>query len=403
MKKVKIKSIKKIKKEKYDKVYDVVMSSNPHTFFCNNVLVHNSCYFRINEAENIEQAIKVGEEVVKACDEEAIPFLVSRVFNGDTSIMKSDFEIIARATLAFGKKKQYAFLTSWKDGETLAKPKLKITGLSIKRTDSPASLNKRMQPFFIDIMKGMSHKEIFEKIEEIKEEYNKLDIKDAAAKRTANNLYRYYKAFEYEIIFKKRPFNVEKLYELLENKKYKKVKISDEILMKFMHTGKGSYRVTTDNVLVEDPNGDIKIKVDREMVIPFHIKASIVYNYYIDELKLNAKFNKINDGEKIKVIYIKPIKKEFRIYKTVEECRKLGVDISEYEIVNNKIEFSYIMEVNAIAFPSSLISLPDFIKKFKINREKMLETYFIKKLDYLFDIIDFNYDKMQNSFMDDLF
>ena len=128
MKKVKIKSIKKIDKSNNDKVYDVVMSSNPHTFVCNNVLVHNSCYFRINEAENIDEAIEIGKKVVEACDNEAIPFLVSRVFNGDTSDMKSDFEIIARAALAFGKKKQYAFLMSWKDGETLAKLKLKVTG-----------------------------------------------------------------------------------------------------------------------------------------------------------------------------------------------------------------------------------------------------------------------------------
>jgi len=404
MKTAKIKSIKKIDKQQYKKVYDVVMSRNPHTFFCNDVLVHNSCYFRINEAENIDEAIEIGKKVVEACDDKAIPFLVSRVFNGDTSVMKSDFEIISRATLAFGKKKQYAFLMSWKDGETLAKPKLKVTGLSIKRTDSPASLNKRMQPFFIDIMKGLSHKEIFDKVEEIKEEYYSLDIKEAAAKRTANNLYKYYKAFEYEIIFKKRPYDIDKLYGLLEKKKYRNIKIPDELLMKFMYLGKGRYSVDEKNKkLVEDPNGEIVIKVDREMVIPFHIKASIFYNYLIDEFSLNSKFNKIVDGEKIKVIYIKPIKKEFKIYKSVSDCNKLGIDISDKVIKGKLVEFDGIMEMNAIAFPSSLMSLPDFFKNFKFDKEKMLKTYFIKKLDYLFEIIGFDYDRMQNSFMDDLF
>ena len=38
------------------KVYDITMKSNPHTFFANDILVHNSCYFRILEAENLDQA-----------------------------------------------------------------------------------------------------------------------------------------------------------------------------------------------------------------------------------------------------------------------------------------------------------------------------------------------------------
>jgi hypothetical protein len=183
MQKVKVKSVKKIPNK--ETVYDITMKSNPHTFFANGILVHNSCYFRILEAENLEEAEKVGAEVVKACDEGSIPMLVEKVFHG-YDVMRSDFEAIARSTLSYGKKKQYAFLKGWEDGEVLPKPKLGITGLSIKRSDSPKQLSAEMKPFFTEIMKGLTHEQIKEAMDTIEKDYDKLSTYDLAAKRSAN-------------------------------------------------------------------------------------------------------------------------------------------------------------------------------------------------------------------------
>ena len=82
--------------------------------------------------------------------------LVNNIFNG-YDVMRSDFEAIAKSTLSYGKKKQYAFLKGWEDGQVLPKPKLGITGLSIKRSDSPKQLSVEMKPFFTEIMKGLNH------------------------------------------------------------------------------------------------------------------------------------------------------------------------------------------------------------------------------------------------------
>jgi len=176
MKQVKIKSVKKIK-HNHTKVYDITMKSNPSTFFANNILVHNSCYFRLLEAADLDEAEKVGAEVVKACDEGSIPMLVKNIFNGD-DIMRSDFEAIARSTLSYGKKKQYAFLKGWEDGEVLPKPKLGITGLSIKRSDSPKQLSTEMKPFFTEIMKGLKHEEINDAMKTIEKDYDNLSLYD---------------------------------------------------------------------------------------------------------------------------------------------------------------------------------------------------------------------------------
>lgn len=378
--KIRIKSIKKINHT--GKVYDVVMKSNPHTFFANNILVHNSCYFRIMDAENIEQAERIGGEVVKACDEGSIPKLVTNIFNG-YDVMRSDFEAIARSTLSYGKKKQYAFLKAWEDGEVLPTPKLGITGLSIKRSDSPKQLSSEMKPFFTEIMKGLTHEQIKKAMDIIEKDYDKLSTYDLAAKRSANNLSKYLRAFNYEIEKKERPYNIEKLDEAVEEAFDEKVKIPLKIYDDFMRQGKGRYSVENGN-LIKDVRGDLEVEAKVRMVVPFHIRASILYNYLLDVNGLND-FNPILDGEKIKLFYIKPQK--FNIKYTNEDGD----------------EFDMIQEFDCIAFPSSSKKIPDFINDFKPDKKRMLETYFFGKMETIFDVVGFNKEKIENVAMDLLF
>lgn len=378
--KVRIKSIKQVDHD--GKVFDVVMKSNPHTFFANNILVHNSCYFRILDAENIEQAEKIGGEVVKACDEGSIPKLVTNIFNG-YDVMRSDFEAISRSTLSYGKKKQYAFLKAWEDGEVLPKPKLGITGLSIKRSDSPKQLSSEMKPFFTEIMKGLTHEQIKKAMDIIEKDYDKLSTYDLAAKRSANNLSKYLRAFNYEIEKKERPYNIEKLDEVVENAFDERIKIPEKIYDDFMRQGKGKYSVEN-GTLIKDVRGDLEIEAKVRMVVPFHIRASILYNYLLEINDLND-FNPIMDGEKIKLFYIKPQK--FNIKYTNDDGDT----------------FDMIQEFDCIAFPSSSKKIPDFINDFTPDKKRMLETYFFGKMETIFDVVGFNKEKIENASMDQLF
>ncbi len=378
----KIKSIKKVSYNK--KVYDVTMKSNPHTFFANDILVHNSCYFRILEAENLEQAEQIGAAVVKVCDEGSIPKLVRDVFNGD-DVMRSDFEAISTSTLSFGKKKQYAFLKGWEDGEVLPKPKLGITGLSIKRSDSPKQLSAEMKPFFTNIMKGMTHEAIKESMDTIEHDYGQLSLYDLSAKRSANNLSKYHKVFNYKIRYKQMPFNVEKLEELLANDYADiRVKIPEKIRESFTHRGEGTYSIEDGN-LINDINGEIHIKLKLRVVIPAHIKAALLYNYLIDEKDLEGEFNKILDGEKIKIFNMKPLKMK-----------------TEF-IDEDGVKHDLIQEFDALAFPSSSKHIPDFLEDYNPDKKKMLETYFFGKMETIFGVIDFDKERMENASMDALF
>ena len=380
-KKVKIKSVKKI--NHIGKVYDITMQSNPHTFFANDILVHNSCYFRIMEAENIQQAEEIGAKVVKACDEGSIPMLVNNIFNG-YDVMRSDFEAIARSTLSYGKKKQYAFLKGWEDGQVLPKPKLGITGLSIKRSDSPKQLSVEMKPFFTEIMKGLNHDQIKKAMDKIELDYDKLSTYDLAAKRSANNLSKYLKAFNYEIEKKDRPFNIEKLYEAVVLGVEEKVKIPDSIYEDFMANGKGRYSVEN-GILIKNIKGELDIEAKVKMVVPFHIKASILYNYLLTLNGLDKDFNPILDGEKIKLFYIKPTK--FNITYTNAEGNS----------------FDMIQEFDCIAFPSNSKKIPNFINDFMPDKKRMLNTYFFGKMETIFDVVGFNKEKIENIAMDALF
>jgi len=380
IKKVKVKSVKKV--EHKGKVFDLTMRSNPHTFFANNILVSNSCYFRMLEAENLEEAEKIGAAVVKVCDEKSVPRLVKDIFLGH-DIMRSDFEAISRSTLSYGKKKQYAFLKAWEDGKVLPIPKLSITGLSIKRSDSPKQLSTEMKPFFTEIMKGLTHEEIKEQMDAIETDYNNLSTYDLAAKRSANNLSKYLKAFNYELVHKVRPFNIEKIDDMVEEFSDEKINISDEIYNEFMRKGKGRYSIEMGE-LIKDVNGEINVEAKVKMVIPFHIKASILYNYLLKENNINE-FNPILDGDKIKLFYIRPQKFNIK-YTTLD---------GEY--------YDMIQEFDCIAFPSTSRKFPDFIEEFKPDRKRMLETFFFGKLETIFDVIEFDKEKIENASMDALF
>jgi len=380
IKKVRVKSVKKVDYE--GKVYDISMKNNPHTFFANDVLVHNSCYFRILSAENLKEAEEVGKEVVNACDKGSIPRLVENVFNG-TDLMRSNFEAISRSTLSYGKKKQYAFLKAWEEGKVLPSPKLAITGLSIKRSDSPKHLSNEMKPFFIEIMKGLTHEQIKEEMDKIEKDYNSLSTYDLAAKRSANNLTKYLKAFNYEIENKDRPFNIEKLDEAIALVSKDKIDVSDNIYFEFMRKGKGRYSIERGS-LVKDVNGEIIAEAKVKMVVPFHIKASILYNYLLKENNLND-FNPILDGEKIKIFYIRPQKFNIKFTNSDGE------------------QFDMIQEFDCIAFPSSSRKIPKFVEEFKPDRKRMLETFFFGKLETIFDVIEFDKEKIENASMDVLF
>jgi len=72
---------------------------------------------------------------------------------------------------------------------------------------------------------------------------------------------------------------------------------------------------------------------------PIHVRGALLYNHYIKEYGLTSKYSEINNGEKIKFIYLKkanPIRENVISFIS-EFPREIGVDrYIDYELQFNK-------------------------------------------------------------------
>ncbi len=97
---------------------------------------------------------------------------------------------------------------------------------------------------------------------------------------------------------------------------------SEEDVQKFIADFKTEF-MTMDPEVVSFPRGvkDVDKWSDRKVIYskgcPIHVRGALLYNHYIDKLNLNKKYEKINNGEKIKFCYLKlpnPIKENVITY-----------------------------------------------------------------------------------------
>ena len=163
-------------------VYDITMDVTPHTFFANNILVHNSCFLTPKEGSSIEtlrkdvdrfNEIEVTEELLKKYN----PDLPDE-YNFYNLEMETEFDYIY-----FGdsKKRYYAIK---KDGEKY------VHGLNIIRKDTPK--------FIKDILTELADKSVREKIEykDLEDTFEKIknaDYRDIAVHKYISKPFHMYK------------------------------------------------------------------------------------------------------------------------------------------------------------------------------------------------------------------
>ena len=190
VRRVKIKSIKKIDNSSEHYVYDIGMANdNHHWFFANNLLVHNSIYFTAWPV--VKDQVAAGEldwskeNVVTFYDNiaddvnQSFPEFMQQAFHCTPqlgSIIKGGRELVASKGL-FITKKRYAVLIYELEGQRLDKDgkpgKVKAMGLDLKRSDTP----KIMQDFLEEILQltlaGADKKEIVDAITKFRQEFKK--------------------------------------------------------------------------------------------------------------------------------------------------------------------------------------------------------------------------------------
>jgi intein/homing endonuclease len=136
-----------------DWVYDIEVENN-HNFFANDILVHNSCYFYVDDFVqkylSNREVPDVVEELDRFCKEKLAPYLdkctnkLSSYVNAYENRINFKREIIAD-TAFWRSSKKYAMNVWDKEGVRYSKPKLKVMGLESQQSSIPEVVQEAMK------------------------------------------------------------------------------------------------------------------------------------------------------------------------------------------------------------------------------------------------------------------
>lgn len=214
VKKVKIKSIKKVNNYDDEYVYDIGMKNSNRMFFANNILVHNSSYFSVYETDpekyaqmekegtwNKDIAIEVHDKISDDVNVTFPGFMNERFNTGieNGSIIKAGRENMADNAL-FIKKKRYAMNLYEDDGvrkdKEGANGKLKIMGLEIKRSDTSKIVQDVLEKGLKMLLTGHDEKEVLQYFFDEKENLIKKEPWKLGSPKSANAVKFYTKQEE---------------------------------------------------------------------------------------------------------------------------------------------------------------------------------------------------------------
>lgn len=247
----KISSIEQLSDFEDEYVYDIVMedSSTPY-FFANDILVHNSCYFKCVGADSKESAVLIADTVAEELNA-SFPAFMRSAFNCQElfdNLIKAGREVVGRRGLFQAKKK---YMIKVIDLEGVAVDKMKSMGSEIKKADTPKIIQKFLKATVDMILDG--------------EDYS--DISNFVNAQRLNILGK----------------NMIGVFSMGVAKR-----VND--LDKFM----AEYRAP----------GTFKSKNGGKLTIPGHVRAACNYNFIIDIFDKGSKA--IRSGDKALVYYLKP-------------------------------------------------------------------------------------------------
>lgn len=215
MKKDKVLSVELLEDEECE-MYDVGMENTPHTFFANDILVHNSAYLSnkpLLDAKNItdeeEQkihTIKVAHESVDELNK-FYDILMFKVFNCDKHVLQISGETIGK-TAIWVRKKRYCIYKVYDLEKEKDVEKLHIKGLDVVRSSFPKAFQEFMSKFLNDLLKGKTKNQLDNDILNFKKSIETIDIESLAKNSSIKNISKYDKMRKGLVIAKGTPAHV---------------------------------------------------------------------------------------------------------------------------------------------------------------------------------------------------
>lgn len=178
-----------------DYVYDLEVEDT-HTFFANDILVHNtdSVYIDLSTFFNTDAkqldvvllADKIGEHV-----NQSFPKFMSDVFNVPESrrdIIATEREVVSDKSLFLNKKKYVMHVVN-NEGKIV--DKMKIMGVEIKKSDTPVVIQRFLMSLVESIIDGKEFEDLQKLIDDFKGKYFKMSPFDIGTPTTIRNLTKY--------------------------------------------------------------------------------------------------------------------------------------------------------------------------------------------------------------------
>ncbi len=127
----------------------------------------DSCYF-LTHANNLEEALAVGRMIEKKVNKSFPEFCQDAFLCNDDykEMISAELDVIASKSI-FIKKKYYVMQLAWSGGSET--DKIKLMGVSLKKTTIPKAVATKLTKFVQDLLKGKDWAEIGQEIVEYKD------------------------------------------------------------------------------------------------------------------------------------------------------------------------------------------------------------------------------------------
>ena len=311
IKRQKVKSVEQLSDFDDEYVYDIIMedSSTPY-FFANDMLVHNSCYFKCMGASNKQEAIEIADAAAEGVNE-TFPTFMQGAFNCQPefdNLIKAGREIVGSRGL-FQAKKKYMIKVVDLEGNEVSK--MKSMGSEIKKADTPKIIQKFLKQTVDMILDGTAYDTIAEFINNQRKlllKQNKLSVFSMGVAKQANNVEKFLAEYE-------------------------------------------------------NP-GTMKRANGAKVAIPGHVRAALNFNFLLQKFDRGAK--SIRSGDKVLVFYLKKNEYNFDSIAFPAEMSKFPewfndyfkVDISKTEekMFDSKLEGIFSALGKDVPSPQSILN-----------------------------------------------
>jgi DNA polymerase elongation subunit (family B) len=147
---------------------------------------------RVCEGKTTEQKIKTMDKI---CEEVLQPFIdsgyqeLAKYMNAYSQKMVMKREVLADKAI-WTAKKRYILNVHNSEGVQFAKPKLKVMGLEMVKSSTPAVIRSKLKEFIMVILEG-SQENLHKFVGEFRKEFNKLPVEEIAFPRGVNGMNTY--------------------------------------------------------------------------------------------------------------------------------------------------------------------------------------------------------------------